>query len=70
VRVRLTAAASSDLQDIGDWIAQDSRRRAASFTDELVARSRAIGSRPWAYPVVMTVQDRAVRRAVQLSGTL
>jgi plasmid stabilization system protein ParE len=62
VKVRLSEAARSDLNEIGDWIARDSRRRAESFVAELIGRCRSLSTLPRAHPEVLTVRSRSVRR--------
>ena len=64
MRVSLSTAARTDLRDIGDWIARDSRRRAASYVDELLGRCRDLERDPRRNPEVLTLRSRAVRRAI------
>jgi toxin ParE1/3/4 len=46
VRVTFSPAASDDLSDIADYIAQDNPARASSFIDELEARCEALSLAP------------------------
>jgi toxin ParE1/3/4 len=64
VKVILSRSAERDLEEIGDWIAQDNPERAASFVAELTEACRAIGSRPRAYPFVDRDRDPTLRRKV------
>jgi toxin ParE1/3/4 len=64
VKVRLSAAAKTDLREIGDWIGRDSSRRAASFVEELVHRCQGLSLHPRRNTIVMTVRSRGIRRAV------
>jgi toxin ParE1/3/4 len=49
-RVLFSPRARIDLQEIGDWIARDSPRRALSFVAELGRDAEAIGHSPEAFP--------------------
>ncbi len=62
MKVVITAAAEADLEDIGDFIARDSPRRAISFVDELVAAARGLAEYPDAYPLVPDYESRGIRR--------
>jgi toxin ParE1/3/4 len=42
--------AEADLREIGDYIAQDNPRRAASFAQELFEHALRITDTPYAYP--------------------
>jgi plasmid stabilization system protein ParE len=64
VKVVFSNNAERDLEDIGDWIAQDNADRAVSFVVELREACRAVGSRPRAYPFVDRARDPALRRKV------
>lgn len=55
--------ALQDLQDIGDFIAQDSPLRALTFVEELVEHCQTLTSAPEAYPV-LTDLDPGIRRVV------
>ena len=46
MKVVLTAAARDDLEEIGDFIAKDSPKRARSFVRELIEAARRIGDIP------------------------
>ncbi len=45
-RCRLSQLAAQDIREIGDFIAKDNPRRAASFVAELRTRCKAIGQSP------------------------
>jgi toxin ParE1/3/4 len=63
--VRLTFApkALQDLQDIGDFVAQDNPSRAITFVKEMVGHCTKLASAPEAYPVLADL-DPGIRRAV------
>lgn len=48
--MRFSPAAERDLEEIGDFIAQDNPRRALSFIVELRQIATDIGSHPFAWP--------------------
>jgi len=52
VKVVLTPSAQADLEDIADYIATASPRRALSFVRELRAAAEALGEFPEAWPLV------------------
>jgi toxin ParE1/3/4 len=52
VKVIISARAERDLQDIGDWISQDSNERAGSFVRELRRACEALADMPRAFPIV------------------
>jgi plasmid stabilization system protein ParE len=62
VKVVLTAEALGDLERIGDYIAQDSPVRAASFVRELVAKAREIGDTPQGFQLVPRYAHLNIRR--------
>lgn len=64
MKVLLTAAALSDLQDIGDFIRRDNVTRADIFTRELLAACAAIAEMPLAAPVVPRYEHLDYRRKV------
>ena len=49
-RLVILPAARADLIEIGDFIAQDDPRRAASFVAEIEARMREAAERPMSFP--------------------
>jgi plasmid stabilization system protein ParE len=52
VKVRFTARADGDFEEIGDWIAQDDPQQAARFVRELRKAAAALSRYPRRYPVV------------------
>lgn len=64
MKVVLSAEALGDLQQIGDYIAQDNPDRARSFVAELLGKARALGDMPQAFPVVQRYAHLGVRRRV------
>lgn len=49
MQLLISPIAAQDLEDIGDYIAQDNARRAVSFLAELQAQCETICSQPQAY---------------------
>jgi toxin ParE1/3/4 len=62
VIVIITDEARADLDQIGDFIAQDNPRRAASFVGELLDRCRRLADTPRAFPLVPRYENTGVRR--------
>lgn len=62
MRVVITNAAREDLTGIGEFIAVDSPRRAATFVDELLDRCEQLAELSSAFPLVQTFEARGVRR--------
>lgn len=62
--VIITDEARADLDRIGDFIAEDNPRRAASFVDELLDRCRRLADMPRAFPLVPRYEHYGVRRRV------
>ncbi len=60
--VHLTAEAESDLEAIGDYIAQHNPARALSFVRELRGKCLSIGDAPQAFPLVARYEAHAVRQ--------
>lgn len=60
--VIITDEARADLDQIGDFIAQDNPRRAASFVGELLDRCRRLADTPRAFPLVPRYENTGVRR--------
>ena len=50
MKVRLSARATADLEEIADWIAADNPARADSFVDELVAKVGSLARHPRRFP--------------------
>ncbi len=64
MKVVLTDAARRDLEEIGDYIAQDNPRRARSFVRELIDAARQLGDAPEGFPLVGRYRHLNVRRRV------
>jgi toxin ParE1/3/4 len=64
VIVRITEAAESDLEAIGDWIAADNPRRAATFVAELREACITLAQLPKGYALVSRYESSGVRRRV------
>jgi plasmid stabilization system protein ParE len=64
VNVVLTAAAEADLEEIGDWIAQDNPRRALSFVTELRESCDGLAVHPRRFALVERYRAHGVRRRV------
>jgi len=62
VIVVITDQARADLIAIGDYIARDNPRRAASFVAELLDRCRRLAEMPRAFPVVPRFEHTEIRR--------
>ena len=64
MKVVLTAEALGDLEQIGDYIAQDNPARAASVIDELLGKARQLGDLPQGFPLVPRYERLGIRRRV------
>lgn len=62
--VVLTAEAESDLESIGDYIAQDNPARALTFIRDLRAQCETLADFPNRFPLVPGYEQRGVRRRV------
>jgi toxin ParE1/3/4 len=60
--VILSAEAEQDLETIGQYIANDSPRRAVSFIDELLSRCLAIANAPFAHSLIPRHEHTGIRR--------
>ncbi|MBE7197719.1 MAG: type II toxin-antitoxin system RelE/ParE family toxin [Parafilimonas terrae] len=60
--VVITDEAENDLEQIGDFIAQDNPRRAISFVKELVDRCHRLTEMPRGYPLLPGWEDVGIRR--------
>ncbi len=61
MKVVFTRSAETDLEDIGDWIAQDNPGRALTFLTELARACKAIGRAPRGFPLVDRRRDPTLR---------
>lgn len=64
MRVALTDEALRELEEIGDYIAQDNPDRARTFVEELAGAARRIGITPRGFPLVQRFAHEGVRRRV------
>jgi toxin ParE1/3/4 len=62
MRVILTDEAEADFERLGDYIAADNPRRAASFVRELQERCYELANMPLAYPLLAHHGDTGIRR--------
>lgn len=62
MRVLFSAQAEAGLEQIGDYIAKDSPRRAISFTRELRDAALALADHPKAYPLIPRYEPYGHRR--------
>ena len=62
MRVEFSSEAKADLRAVGDYIARDNPRRAASFIRELRDVARRLGDTPHAYPTLPRYQHLGLRR--------
>ena len=60
--VDISDAAKRDLEEIGDYIAQDNPPRAATFIAELEAQCLSLADFPEAHPLVERFAHRGLRR--------
>lgn len=61
MKVVLTAEALSDLERIGDYIAQDNPLRARSFVAELLGKARGLADLPEGFPLVPRFAHLGIR---------
>jgi plasmid stabilization system protein ParE len=64
VKVIFAQSALDDLDELTDWIAQDSPRRAISFNAELRASCRGLARYPRRFQLVARYATREIRRRV------
>lgn len=64
MNIVFTASAEADFEAIGDWIAEDDPRRAASFVMELRERCHSLADKPNRFPVARRIEGRLVRKLV------
>ncbi|UTM01069.1 type II toxin-antitoxin system RelE/ParE family toxin [Alcaligenes sp. NLF5-7] len=62
--VHLTDEAVRNLENIGDYIAQDSPTRALTFVRELREKCLSLADRPLAFPLVPHYETHGIRRRV------
>jgi toxin ParE1/3/4 len=62
MKVRITFPARRELEEIGDFIAEDSPARADSFVLELLERCEGLANYAERYPVATTWRGREIRR--------
>lgn len=62
--VHLTAEAESDLEQIGDYMAQDNPKRALSFVLELRDKCLSLAETPWGFPLAPRYERYGMRRRV------
>src|SRR5579862_6711158 len=62
--VRLSDKAEAELEEIGDFIAEDNPSRADSFVAELLERCFALAAHAERYPIVAVVTGVEMRRCV------
>jgi toxin ParE1/3/4 len=60
--VRITDAAEADLEQIGDFIAQDNPARALSFVNEILDRCLRLADAPRGFPLVPRYEQSGIRR--------
>ncbi|ALM54289.1 type II toxin-antitoxin system RelE/ParE family toxin [Halomonas huangheensis] len=58
----LTAEAESDLEQLGDYIAQDNPSRALSFVLELHDKCLSLADAPLGFPLVARFEHHGIRR--------
>ena len=62
--VEFSDEAESDLEQIADYIAKDSPRRALSFVQELRGKCEALAATPKGFPLVPRYEQHGIRRGV------
>jgi toxin ParE1/3/4 len=62
--VEFSDEAESDLEQIADYIAKDSPRRALSFVQELRGKCEALAATPKGFPLVPRYEQHGIRRRV------
>jgi plasmid stabilization system protein ParE len=62
--VYITAEAENDLEQIGDYIAQDNPKRALSFVVELRDKCLSLADTPNGFPLVSRYERHGIRRRV------
>ena len=60
--VCLTAEAENDLEQIGDYIAQDNPKRALSFVLALRDKCLSLADAPYGFPLVTRYEHHGIRR--------
>ena len=60
--VVFTDTAEADLEQIGDYIAVDSPRRASTFTRQLRMAAENLGQYPESYPLLHSHETTGIRR--------
>ena len=61
MKVVFSEAAEADLEEIGDYIAKDSARRAVTFVRELRGRAQELGRMPRAFPLMPRYEHHGIR---------
>lgn len=64
MKVRFAGPANVDLEEIGDWIAQEDPLRAATFIADLRRASAALSRHPRRYPIASPVAAAGIRKKV------
>lgn len=62
--VDITVTAENDLEEIGDYIAQDNPTRALSFILELRDKCLSLSDMPYGFPLVPRYERHNIRRRV------
>ena len=62
MKVAFTRRALSDLESIGDWIAQDNPQRAVTFVEELEGTCIKLAHASRAFPLVAGFESLGIRR--------
>lgn len=62
MKVRFTGPADADLEEIGDWIAQEDPLRATGFIAEIRKAAAALSRYGRRYPVVSQLAEQEIRK--------
>jgi plasmid stabilization system protein ParE len=64
LKVVIASLARTDLQEIGDWIARDSRNRAVTFVEESEHACAGLADNPLRFQLVPRYESWDVRRRI------
>ncbi len=62
MKVVISADARADLQEIANYIAQDSKAAARTFLRELQRKAHEIGDTPYGFPLIPRYETSGIRR--------
>lgn len=62
MNLRFTEAAETQLEEIGDYIAQDNPERAITFIQDMRERCRSLSAFPSRFPLVERFEQNGIRK--------